>query len=74
MDDDYEQRLSVFLKKEIPVHITTKNGTWVNGYVKEVGDSFAIVDEFKYGKTIVFFSEIHLLESYTPREIKKDGK
>lgn len=59
----------VFFEKQIPVHIVVKNGEWSNGYIKEVGSNFLILEEFKKGKIIIFFAEVTSIESYT-REIK----
>lgn len=65
MENDYEQKLRVFKDKEIPVHIKTHSDKWVNGFVKEVGSDFVIIEEFKYGEYLVFFREIFTLETYT---------
>jgi hypothetical protein len=70
MENDYGNRFKIFLDKNIPVHIRTFNGKWVNGMVLEIGSQFVVIDEFKFGRLITFFSEIDVLETYT-REIKE---
>lgn len=66
---DYEKRLRVFFSKGIAVHIVLKNNKWFNGYIREIGSDFIILNEFKFGETLIFFSEITNLETFT----KKDG-
>ena len=68
MEDDYGQRLKVFLDKHIPIHIKTNSDEWINGFVNEVGSTFAIISEFKKGLVLVFFKDIYFLETYTKVE------
>ena len=68
MENDYYEKLRLFLQNNLPVHIKTKKDSWINGHVLEVGSVFCIINEFKLGRLLVFFDEIYELESY-----KKEG-
>ena len=70
-DITIEDKINVYFKKGIAVHIIKKENGWLNGYIDELGSLFFILNEFKYGKLIVFYSEIDKVETYT-KEIK-DG-
>lgn len=67
---DEHERFKVFLDKEIPVHITRKDGSWANGFIKEISSNFIILEEFKQGSIVIFLSEIDKVDSFT-REIKE---
>lgn len=60
----------VYLKKEIPVHITKHDGEWLNGFIKEMGSNFFMIEEFKKERMPVFFSDILNIETYT-KEVKE---
>ena len=68
MENGYDQKLKVFSDKNLPIHIKTKKDSWINGYIIEIGSIFCIVEEFKLGRTIIFFDEISELDVY-----KKEG-
>lgn len=72
MEDEYEQRLKILHTNKVPVHIKTKNDTWYNGDILEIGNVFLILKEYKYGRTLVFFSDIISLDVYNKKE-GKDG-
>lgn len=52
------KKAAYFLRKKIPVHISLKNGRWLNGNIKEIKPDFLVLNEFKIGKQPVFFIEI----------------
>jgi len=64
-DELMKRRADIFCKKQIPVHITKKDLGWLNGFIKEVGADFIILNEFKLGEMPVFFLEIKNIETFT---------
>jgi hypothetical protein len=70
IDEENKKKIETFFKEEMPVHIVTHNNRWINGYIKEIKPDFFVLEEFKTGRLLIFFSEIWSLESY--REIIKD--
>ena len=76
MEDETElmkRKAQVFLDRETPVHISDKTDSWHNGFIKEISADFLVLDEFKFGEQVIFFSEIVKFESYT-KEVKDDSK
>lgn len=67
------EKFRLFLDNEMPVHITNKKDSWFNGYVKEVGSIFVIIDEFKLGRKLIFYDEIFSVEHYLTKEGKKEN-
>lgn len=68
-----QEKCEIFYKQKLPVHIVKNNGGWYNGDIKDIGSSFIILEEYKLGSMVVFFSEIVKIDSFT-KEIKKEGK
>ena len=71
-ENDYGKKLEIYFKQNIPIHINTTSDKWLNGYIIEIGSTFAILDEFRYGRTLVFFQEIKVLDAYTKEAKIKD--
>ncbi len=63
-----EEKAKVFSDKCISVHITKKNGSWLNGSIKEVNADFLMLQELKEGLMPVFFLEIKNIQTLTKRE------
>ena len=61
-------RAKIYSKKKIPVHITKKDGEWLNGIIEEVNSDFLMINEFKKELMPVLFIEIINIETY------RDGK
>lgn len=71
-----EEKVKVFSDKKIPVHITKKNGSWLNGIIEELNADFFMLQENQDGLMPVFFLEIENVETFkAPIKIKevKDG-
>ena len=51
-------RAKVFLDKKTIVHIS-KEGTFLNGVIVEVGSDFFFIDDKKTGRQLVFFRELN---------------
>lgn len=56
----YFKKIEEFIKKNLPVHISLKNGRWLNGYIFELFSDGFILNEFKEGQLPVFFNEFQL--------------
>ena len=64
------EKAQVFLEKQIPVHIVVRDKDWANGFIKEIGSNFLILDEFKKGRLVIFFFEIITMDTFT-KEVKE---
>ena len=70
-----KKRIGTFLKDNIPAHIVTKDGSWLNGYIVKVySDYFDFLDR-KKGKIPIFFIDIELFEFFNGdmNSLKKEG-
>lgn len=67
--DMIEDKIRLFFSKSLPIHISKKNGEWLNGSIIEVGSNFLLLKEFKLNDMLVFFSEIAEVEQF--REVKE---
>lgn len=72
-DDDYQdehselmkQKANYFFKNIDAIHLTYKNGSWLNGRILEIGADFLIVNDFIKGNVPVFFLEIKEIIAFT---------
>ena len=62
-----EEKAKVFSDKKIQVHITKKNGSWLNGSITELNADFLMLQELKEGLMPVFFLEIKNIQTLTKR-------
>lgn len=59
--DKYEQNMKLaqaFLKEGCEVHVSKKNGNFLNGVIKRIFEEFFTIVDRKYGATNVFFWEL----------------
>lgn len=61
MASDIKQRLEVFFKENMSIHIDTIEGLFFNGLILEIKDNYVLLDEKKLGKYPVLYSDIKLL-------------
>lgn len=66
--EDMANKLLVYFKKKIEVHIVLNNGSWMNGLIKEVHADFVMIDERKYGLMPVFYKEVDSVRKYIAKE------
>lgn len=69
-----EDKAKVFSDKSIAVHITKKNGSWLNGMITEVNANFLMLQENKDGLMPVFFKEIKNIQTLTKKEGEDEDK
>ena len=67
-----EKISQVYFEKKIPVHITKKDGEWLNGLISEVNSDFLMIKEFKKGEIPVFFLQIQEIERYITNSNEKE--
>ena len=72
-DKDKEQLIKEKIQKHfefgLAVHISKKDKEWLNGYIKEKPSAdFFFLEEFKKGKVMVFFLEIHDVDTLEKKE------
>lgn len=63
-DEEKKKRIDLFFDRQIPVHIITQTGKWVNGYVKEISSEFIIINDRVRGEQLVFFNEMFKIEQF----------
>jgi len=63
-------KIKVFFERKIPVHLLKKDREWMNGYIKEVGNDFFLIDELKFGERIVFLIELFSIEELVKEDLK----
>jgi len=75
MDDEIkklnEEKINEAFKNSTKIHITLKDRTWRNGYVKEIRCDFFIFEDDKNGEEPIFFLELVKVEPYI--QAKKEG-
>ena len=59
-----EEKIAEAFSKDIKLHISLKDESWRNGFVKEVSDSFFIFDDVVNGKEAIFFLELKEVSPY----------
>lgn len=60
-----QKKIAILFNHELPVHLTTKNGDWINGYIKNYyGDSFVVYDRYD-GDTFIEFKDILKITQFT---------
>ncbi len=58
-------KVKIFYKESIAVHIVTKSGGWVNGYILDIGnEDYFMVNDFKKGEMPVFYKEVSVLDKF----------
>ena len=69
-DKMINDKLLIYSLKKIAIHVSKKNGEWLNGYVEEMSNDFFMLDEFKKGLMPVFFEELKYIETFKDGESK----
>lgn len=64
------ETLCFYKKKNISIHITLKSGDWSNGKINTVSDDRLILNEERYGETLILFDRIKD-DGIIPREPHK---
>ena len=70
-------KISYFARNSIPVHITTFNYGWFNGWITKVTDDFVSIDEYVKGNKDIFLVDIKDVVAFEPdykKEEKEDGR
>lgn len=60
-----KKRLKVFLNNELPIHLITKQDSWMNGYVLDMDDDFFRVFDRVDGVLLVLYSDVRKLDQFT---------
>ena len=63
-------KIKIFFERKIPVHLLKKDREWMNGYIQELGSNFFTIDEFKFGRRIVFLHELFSIEELVQEDVK----
>jgi len=53
-----EKLANYFCRNNIKVHVSKNDGIFYNGYVKEVGADFFVINDVEEGDRLVFFLEL----------------
>ena len=65
-----EEKIREAYKNSTKIHITLKNKTWRNGYVKEIHPDFFVFYDNENGIEPIFFLEVHKVEPFLPPKFK----
>lgn len=72
MNDDEKriiQKLDFFMQEKIPVHVQLKNKSFLNGrLIKIVDEGVYWLEEFKYGETYLFISDVFEVNEFRRSE------
>jgi len=64
-DDVNFSKVKLFLELKKNIHVTKKNGEWLNGMICEpVNSEYFMLDEYKKGLMPVFYAEVFDVEEY----------
>ena len=58
------KRAEVFLQQEQPVHITTNDDSWYNGYITKVYDDYFNILDRKKGEVPIFFVDVRKFDFF----------
>ena len=68
-----EEKIREAYKNSTKIHITLKDKTWRNGYVKEIRPDFFIFSDDVNGNEPIFFLELKKVEPYVDdKGVKND--
>ena len=62
--DDKFEKLLLYYKKNINVHLILKSTEWLNGILIEVEENYIMINEFKKGVMPVLMNEISEIAPY----------
>ena len=68
-----EEKISRARFSELKVHLTLRDGSYRNGFVKNIYDDYFLFYDDVNGNEPIFFLELRNVEPYTKKE-KEDGK
>jgi hypothetical protein len=63
-NDLLPQKVDYFFSNGVKVHISFNNGFWKRGIIKQISDTFFILDEVLEGEIPVFYQEIKGITAY----------
>jgi hypothetical protein len=63
--DKIKKRAKVFLELDTPVHIVTKDDTWINGYIVSVYDDYFVVLDRVDGEIPIFYADVDKFNFFT---------
>ena len=58
IDDEIKNKAKTFCEHKIEVHITQTDGSWKNGKIKKMFDTYLMLDERIEGEMPLFYNEI----------------
>jgi len=69
-----EEKIKEAFKNSTKIHITLKNETWRNGYVKDIKTDFFIFEDIVNGIEPIFFLDLEKVEPYIDPKFKTTYK
>lgn len=69
-----EEKINSAFRNSTKIHLTLKDKTFRNGYIKEIGADFFIFQDDVNGVEPIFFLELHNVEPNIKGEKKEDKK
>ena len=70
-EKELRNKIKFFLKNKTKVHVTKKDGMWLNGFLNSYfksNDCYLFIED-KLGKIYLFFSEIEEISQYTEKGV-----
>jgi hypothetical protein len=63
--DTLKKRVKVMFDLNSPVHIITKDETWLNGYILSMNDDYFLLLDRKDGEIPIFYVDVTKFEFFT---------
>jgi hypothetical protein len=60
-----KKRVKVMFDLNSPVHIITKDNTWLNGYILSMNDDYFLLLDRKDGEIPIFYADVTKFEFFT---------
>ena len=64
-----KEKLEFYKESDLAVHLNLIKGRWMNGTIKTIREDSFVLDEERFGVTLIFFKEVINLN---PRKKKED--
>ena len=70
-----KQKIKIFFKNKLKVHITKDDGFFINGIITKISDDYFYIMDAQRGKQICCYHEIKFIQIYQEPEKEeiKDG-
>ncbi len=66
-----EEKINKAFNSNLKIHIDLRDGSWRNGYIKEISADFFMFEDMVNGEEPIFFLELKKVEPYLN---KKEGE